>query len=301
MNTQMSNNAAEPQHPSRNFTTSDEISIKWIQDKLREIAQHCGADTLTIYGPISAPVGQQVRLALESIDERQDELLVIIDTAGGLAEVAERIVDTLRHHYKKIKFLVPDKAMSAGTILVMSGDAIIMDYFSRLGPVDPQVSIEGKQSPASTLSYLEQYNRLVEKSKEGGLTTAELVLLQKLDLADLRQYELAAELSVNLIREWLQKYKFKDWSKHSSSGKPVTPKEKKKRAEEIARALSDQTKWHTHNRMISRDVLIDLKLKIDHLENDPKLATLINDYFWFLRDFASRHQLSALVISPHFI
>ena len=97
-------------------------------------------------------------------------------------------------------------------------DAILMDHFSRLGPIDPQLYIEGNPIPTSVLSYLEQFERLVRKSEEGTLTSAELVLLQKLDLADLRQYELAAELSVKLIRDWLVQYKFKDWSSHSSTG-----------------------------------------------------------------------------------
>ena len=36
-------------------------------------------------------------------------------------------------------FWCPIFAMSAGTILVMSGDDIYMDYYAVLGPIDPQV------------------------------------------------------------------------------------------------------------------------------------------------------------------
>jgi hypothetical protein len=82
--------------------------------------------------------------------------------------------------------------MSAGTILVMSGDEILMDYHSCLGPIDPQVERDGRLIPA--LSYLSQYEDLIEKSQSGGLSTAELVLLQKLDLAELHQFELARDL-----------------------------------------------------------------------------------------------------------
>ena len=123
------------------------------------------------------------------------------------------------------------------------------------------------------------------------------MLLQKLDLADLRQYELAAELSVNLIRKWLVQYKFKDWSTHSSTKEAVTSKEKTERAEQIARALNDQERWGTHNRMIDRDALTDLGLRIDSLESDLKLSDLIKEYFWFFRDFAFRHQVHTLVQS----
>ena len=41
-----------------------------------------------------------------------------------------------------------------------------------------------------------------------------------LDLAELHQFELAAKLSASLIRDWLIKYKFKDWDKTETRGVP---------------------------------------------------------------------------------
>ena len=287
--------------PQKNPDTSDSIAVKWLSSKLAEIETHTCMDALTIFGPITGSVDHRVRLAIERIPKRREGSLVIIDTTGGIVEIAERIVTTLRHHYKEVKFLIPDKAMSAGTVLVMSGDAILMDYFSCLGPVDPQLYIEDKPIPISVLSYLEQYKRFVEKAEEGTLTSADLVLLQKLDAADLRQYELAAKFSVRLIQHWLVKYKFKDWSTHGSTKKTVTQKEKKKRAKEIAQALNDQERWGTHGRRINRDVLAELKLKIDDLEADPTLSNLIKEYFWFFRDFAFKQEAHSLVHNRYFL
>ncbi len=286
--------------PQKNPATSDSIAVEWLRSKLAEIEKHTCMDALTIFGPIMGSVDHRVRLAIESVPERREGSLVIIDTIGGIVEVAERIVTTLRHYYKEVKFLIPDRAMSAGTVLVMSGDAILMDHFSCLGPVDPQLDIEGKPIPISVLSYLEQYERFVKKAEEGTLTSADLVLLQKLDAADLRQYELAAKLSVRLIQDWLVTYKFKDWSTHGSTKKTVTQKEKEKRAEEIAQALNDQERWGTHGRGINRDVLAELKLKIDDLEADPTLSNLIKEYFWFFRDFAFKTEVISLVHNRYY-
>lgn len=296
----MSDVEPELRNPQTNPATSDTIAIDWLRAKIGEIERHYDADALTIYGQIMPPVDHHVRLAVESLADPRGKLLVIIDTPGGIVEVAERIVSTLRHHYEEVEFLIPDRAMSAGTVLTMSGDAILMDYFSRLGPIDPQLFIEDKPIVTSVLSYLEQFARLVEKSQNGTLTSAELVLLQKLDLADLRQYELAAELSVNLIREWLVHYKFKDWYTHSSTAQPVTLNEKEAKAEEIARALNNQAKWGSHNRGIDRRVLTELGLKIDNLENDQTLSNLVKEYFWFLRDFAYKIRQQDLVHSRNY-
>lgn len=281
--------------PLKQPETSNSIAIKWLHSKLVEIEDHTSMDALTIFGPITETVDHRVRFAIESLSKHRFGLLVIIDTPGGIVEVAERIVTTIRHYYQEVKFLIPDRAMSAGTVLVMSGDAILMDHFSCLGPVDPQLYIEGKPIPTSVLSYLEQYERFVQKSMEGTLTSADLVLLQKLDAADLRQYELAAELSVRLIRDWLVRYKFKDWSRHGSTGEAVSYVEKVKRAEAVARALSDQERWGTHGRGINREVLAELRLKIDNLESDAKLSNLTKEYFWFFRDFAFKEEAQSLV------
>lgn len=59
---------------------------------------------------------------------------------------------------------MPDYAYSAGTIFCMSGDSIHMDYYSVLGPIDPQVqNKEGKLVTA--LGYLDKVKELVEKAK----------------------------------------------------------------------------------------------------------------------------------------
>lgn len=283
-----------------NPATSETVAVAWLHSKLAEIEDAADMDALTIYGQIVPPIDLKVRLAIESLPKLLKGLLVIIDTPGGILEVAERIVGTLRHHYQEVTFLVPDRAMSAGTVLVMSGDAILMDHFSRLGPIDPQLNIEDKPIPTSVLSYLEQFERLVKKSEDGTLTSAELVLLQKLDLADLRQYELAAELSVKLTMDWLVQYKFKDWSRHRSTNQSVTQHEKEERAEEIARALNDQGRWGTHKRGIDRKDLADLNLRIDNLEEQPQLDRLVKEYFWFFRDIASKIQQPNLVHSRRY-
>ncbi|WP_446831772.1 SDH family Clp fold serine proteinase [Candidatus Foliamicus sp.] len=275
----MTGNVNAQRTPRKSPATSDSIAVDWLHSKLTEVEKHTGMDAMTIFGPIFETVDHRVRQAIENVPNRRRKLLVIIDTPGGIVEVAERIVTTIRHYYGEVTFLIPDRAMSAGTVLVMSGDAILMDHFSCLGPVDPQLQIEGKPIPISVLSYLEQYERFVKKAEEGTLTSVDLVLLQKLDPADLRQYELAAKLSVQLIQDWLVKYKFKGWSEHGSTRESVTEKEKKDRAEDIAKALNDQERWGTHARGINRDVLAELKLKVDDLEADATLSELVKDYF----------------------
>ena len=188
------------------------------------------SDTLTIFSPILPGLEHRIKNAVESLENRKPKLSVILDTLGGAIEVVERIVNIIRHHYDEVDFLVPDRAMSAGTVFVMSGDQIFMSYFSCLGPIDPQVYKNGEFVPA--LSYLNQYKRLCEKAESGELNTVEFELVRQLDLGELDQFEQARLLSHDLLTDWLSTYKFKDWNIHSSTGKPVTPGFKRKEKEQ---------------------------------------------------------------------
>jgi hypothetical protein len=214
--------------------------------------------------------------------------MVVLETNGGYVDVAERIARILRHHYKRVDFVVPGFAMSAGTVLVMSGDAIYMDYASILGPIDPQVYKDGRFVPA--LGYLKQYDRLIEKAHQGGLSTAETTyLVNNFDPAELYRYEQEEELSIALLEEWLAKYKFKAWKTTETRKLKVTPTMRKERAREIAKKLNEAERWHSHGRGIPMAVLRkDLNLLIDDFGEDDAFARPIHDYYRLLKDYMNK-------------
>lgn len=279
-------------------TTIDSVR-DWADRQLLSIEDSMGADGLSIISPITFGLEHRVKVAVEARQDRRATLFVVLDTAGGVVEVVERIVRVLRRHYTEVRFVIPDRAMSAGTILAMSGDDILMDYHSCLGPIDPQVEREDRLVPA--LSYLSQYEALIQKSLSSHLSTAELVLLQKLDLAELHQFELARDLSIDLLRRWLATYKFKDWVQTETRGETVTQSMKEDRADWIARQLNDHHRWLTHGRGLDMQTLQEeLKLRIQDYGEQPELRQNIWDYFWFLRDHMARNGITSFVHSPAF-
>lgn len=256
--------------------------------RANEIEEICDADCLTYVGGIILGADDAIRNAVETIDPKRDKLLFILETPGGYAETAARIAETLRHHYTTVEFLVPGFAISAGTILVMSGDAIHMDYYSTLGPIDPQVDADdGSMIPA--LGYLIRYEDLLKKAKRGILTTAEMNILLSFDQGRLYWYEQAWDLSVSLLQEWLVKYKFKNWAVTESKRKKVTSAMKRKRAKEIADKLNDVRHWNSHGRGISMERLIrELNLKIDDFGRNEKLNRAIRAYHTLLTDYMAK-------------
>lgn len=281
----MSDSSPTPSSPVPLPYTLDNVSAEWLTSRLTEIEAKVGKDVIFIRGTILPGLDLTVRMALEHLQERRESSLVILSTPGGFVEVVARISDTLRHFYETVDFLIPDEAMSAGTVLALSGDAILMDYFSRLGPIDPQVERDGQPVPG--LSYLRQYETLIKKASEGKLTEPEYILLNKLDLAELHKIQLASDLSQSLIKEWLPKYKFKDWVKHKN-GRPVDHEEKVTRAGEIADELNNHQRWLTHARGIDMKTMRELGLKIDDFGEDSELKGLVWRYFWAAREYAHK-------------
>jgi hypothetical protein len=265
-----------------------------LKEKVFQLEEYFEANVVFYYGEIHHAYERFFRDFIENckqLDNTKNRLVVFLNTPGGSVETVEKMVDIIRYHFKEVYFVVPDYAMSAGTIFCMSGNKIFMDYSSSLGPIDPQVFNGKEYVPA--LGYLDQVEKLLEKSRNNTLTPAEFVILQNQDLALLSRYEQAKNLTITLLKKWLVEYKFDNWKTHRSTpskkDKPVTEGEKKERAEQIAVMLGDNKLWHSHGRMIGIKTLKDIiKLEIDDYSEDVKLRGLIRSYNDLLTEYIAR-------------
>lgn len=277
-----------------NITLLDKTIFDAVNVSEEEIEKRLACSLLYFYGEIRSGILNYFRNYIEELSTKPDkrELLTIcLTTPGGEAEVVEKMVDVVRHHYSKVHFIVPSSAFSAGTIFCMSGDKIYMDYSSSLGPIDPQVPDREGKYLVPALGYLDKVQELVEKSKKQTISPGELAILIRQDLAMLRYYEQARDLSITLLKQWLTTYKFKDWTHHRTTnpGSPVTHQEKEQRAEEIAKLLADNKIWHSHGRMIGMNRLKStLKLEIDDYGPDKELSKHIRLYSDTLTDYLNR-------------
>lgn len=249
------------------------------------------ADAIGLNGPLWRGVDDRMRNAIEQMagkSTKRDKLVVVLTTDGGYIEVVQQIVAVLRKHYALVDFVVPNCAYSAGTVLAMSGDAIHMDYYSRLGPIDPQVETSSGRD-VSALGYLARYDGFIRRARRGTLSTAEMQILLGFDQGDLYLFEQSKQLSIDLLKDWLVKYKFKDWKETKTRHKKVTARMKETRAAQIANSLSDPGKWHSHGYGISMDILTkDLNLIIDDFSKNPPQNAAIKSYHDLLTDYMER-------------
>jgi len=68
---------------------------------------------------------------------KQKSLDLFLFTGGGDTEAPIRIVSLIREFCETFSVLVPHRALSAGTLIALGADKIIMTPLSSLGPIDP--------------------------------------------------------------------------------------------------------------------------------------------------------------------
>ena len=277
---------------------ADEIIQHILSSANEELSKCLDGDVLFFCASLDFGIDDFIRDEVESLaedDKKKNRLVVVLETPGGFIETVERIVSVFRKHYDVVDFVIPNFAYSAGTVLALSGDEIYMDYYSVLGPIDPQFRTEaGRQAPG--MGYIAKYRELLSEvnsvdDEDISSKRAELAfLLKKFDPADLFRIEQSIRHSESLIVDWLPKYKFNNWDRTETRGLRVTPEMKTERAKEIAKILGNAEEWHSHGRGISkRDLESEtIGLKIIDFGASQNMNECVRHYYGLCRDYMAK-------------
>ena len=123
--------AIEPTPPD------DKASVNAVLERLEQERQHPAivywtTDLAKISLAAELPIYDQL-LTLG----RQDTIDLVLFTSGGDTEAPWRLISILREFCDALAVLVPHRALSAGTVLSLGADEIVMTPLSALGPIDP--------------------------------------------------------------------------------------------------------------------------------------------------------------------
>ena len=258
--------------------------------QLQAISQLRGGTDVFVYAADITLGDPKVGILYEDLVSIRDQLEnlkgnaldVVLETPGGVGEIAEDIVKLFRNKYNRVCFIIPGCAKSAGTIMAMSGDEILMEPSSSLGPIDAQ--LQWRDQVISADAFLEGLRKIKEEATSSGtLNRAYIPILSNISPGQIEHAENALKFAHNLVSEWLTQYKFSNWTTHSSNGEPVTDEDRRGRALQIAKDLSDQKRWFTHGRSIKIADLEGLGLKITDYSQDSLLHDALSRYYTLLR------------------
>jgi hypothetical protein len=196
-----------------------------------------------------------------------------IETPGGSGEAAEEIAKFLRKKFKEVNFVIAGEAKSAGTILVLSGDSIYMCETGSLGPIDAQIKIG--RSVVSAHDYKAWIDEKREEADSSGrLNPFDAIMVAQISPGEIYGVINSLEFAKDLVKCWLEKYKFKNWTETQTSRKQVTNDMRRQRAEVVADKLCDHMNWRTHGRSLKIEDLKDLLL-IENIDEDQQLANIV--------------------------
>ncbi len=199
---------------------------------------------------------------------------IYLETPGGSGEAAEEIVEFIRGNFDYVSFVVSGEAKSAGTIMVLSGDDILMTGTGSLGPIDAQVRIG--RSTISAYDYMEWVEgKYRDAEKHGRLNPFDATMVAQISPGELKGINHALRFAEDLVGKWLKKYKFKHWNITETRKITVTEQMKEARAKEIAKELTNHSKWRSHGRSIKIGDLENIGLRITEIDKDENLKDIV--------------------------
>lgn len=186
--------------------------------------------------------------------DKKKGLDLILHTPGGDLSATEQIIKYLKSSFDgDIRAIIPQMAMSAGSMIAVSCKSVIMGKQSSLGPFDPQLNGIPCQSA------LREFNKAIDDvSKNPSSLGLWQAILTKLNPTFLTLCEQADELSEELTEKIL-------------SDKEIDKGVKTK----IKKVFAKNEDSKTHSRHIDRDKCKEAGLDVIDLEQDDELQDIV--------------------------
>lgn len=184
---------------------------------------------------------------------------LILHTPGGSIAATQSIVHYLHWMFKdNMRAIIPQQAMSAGTMMACSCKEILMAKHSNLGPIDPHL----RGIPA--YGIIQEFKRACrEVKKDRSVIPIWQSIIQQYRPSFLSQCEQAIKWSNSFVEDELAQNMF-----HGIPDARV-------KAKKIVKALSNYTHNKAHERHLHFDECKQLGLKVSLIEDDANLQDLI--------------------------
>ena len=193
--------------------------------------------------------------------KRSKGLDLVLHTPGGGVAATEVLVNYLRSMFDTdIRVIVPQLAMSAGTMIACAAKEILMGKHSSLGPIDPQIM----GIPAHGI--IREFNRAYEEIKrDSAKIHVWRPILAKYHPFLIGACEQAIDLGRELAEEWLATGMLADLDKKARQAK----------AKSIVNELADNFKTKSHGRPLSAVFCKKIGMNVKMIERDQKLQDAV--------------------------
>ncbi len=189
-------------------------------------------------------------------------LTLLLHTPGGSPGAAEAIVSYLREKFGSIEVIVPAFAMSAGAMVCLAADRLIMGRQSQLGPIDPQMLVGGQFISAQAI--VDQFERAKAEIKEDPtLVGLWAPVLTNLGPSLLVEAQNAIQYSESTVQGWLEKWMFAKLASPAAAAKNA------------AKYFNNARVHMAHDTRIDRTMARSQHLEVEDLEERQDLQDAV--------------------------
>jgi len=195
---------------------------------------------------------------------------ILLHSPGGSAEATESIVEILRARFSNIRFIVPNVAKSAATMMAMSGEQLLLDECSELGPTDPQMILvrDGQPLAVPAQAIKDQFKTAQDEvNNDPSKLPVWVPILREYGPSLLAQCDNHLALARELVSKWLRSYMF------------ANDENAELKAERVATYLADHNNFRSHSRRIGITDLQALGVNILDMRTDSALHAAVRDLY----------------------
>jgi ClpP class serine protease len=257
---------------------------------LADLEKALGRPVVTLFTTFQFPVMLDNSEAdmLEGILQKTDlsnGLAVVLSSPGGDGLAAERIIQVCRKYSATGEYwvIVPSKAKSAATIICFGASKIIMGGTSELGPVDPQIFIQGTGLERfSIFNIVKSYDGLFKRAvnETSGNLQPYLQQLEHYDEREIEEFRAALALSEDIAVRSLQ------------SG--MLSKKSSKQIKTDLNIFLTPEKTKTHGRPIYLDEAKKAGLNIEEADVKSHIWSLVYELYIRTDNFVSTKALKCI-------
>jgi Serine dehydrogenase proteinase len=229
------------------------------QERIARIQERSGSKLICFVAADKVEISREDTLGFGDLLHNIDPgtpIDLLLQTLGGDIDAAEKLITMVQKiaGEARLRVIVPDCAKSAGTLMALGADQIMMSNSSELGPIDPQVPWRDRSgnilmhSVNAHLDALARYEKALADNPDDQVAR---MMLEKLEPGTIELFRNLHNRARALAEQLLRSRMLKEdnWTQ------PVSE-------------LLDTNRWYTHGQVIDAKAAEDMGLNVEVMDPD---------------------------------
>ncbi len=171
-----------------------------LKQYVQEISDEQDANIFLFSASITDTNADKLIHKIKNVHSKRKNVLLFMTTYGGDPDAAFRIARYLKRKYEKFILFVSGYCKSAGTLLALGADEIVMSDYGELGPLDIQVSKDDDFRQSSGLDLQQALSVISSQAFEMfAYSFSEIISRSQANITTKTAADIASSIAVGLL------------------------------------------------------------------------------------------------------